>query len=90
MSQKEEKVHNFLDPPLPLDDLDFFEFSKSPRKTRNISLKPLRLPKNHFKTNFFLQLKYLKCVFTFGGKNENMASPPPLLSKSPHFELWTF
>ena len=30
MSQKEEKVHNFLDPsPLPQDVLDFFEFGKN-------------------------------------------------------------
>ena len=29
MSQKVEKVHNFLDPPLPQDVLDFFEFGKN-------------------------------------------------------------
>ena len=29
MSQKVEKVHNFLDPPLPQDVLDFFEFVKN-------------------------------------------------------------
>ena len=29
MSQKVEKVHNFFDPPLPPDVLDFFEFGKN-------------------------------------------------------------
>ena len=29
MSQKVEKVHHFLDPPLPYDVLDFFEFGKN-------------------------------------------------------------
>ena len=29
MSQKVEKVHNFLEPPLPQDVLDFFEFGKN-------------------------------------------------------------
>ena len=29
MSQKVEKVHNFLDLPLPQDVLDFFEFGKN-------------------------------------------------------------
>ena len=37
--------------------------------TKNISLKHLKLPKNHFKTNlFFVQLKHLKSTFTFGEK----------------------
>ena len=54
---------------------------------RNISLKHLNLPKNHFKSNlFFVQPKHLNSTFTFGEKNENM--PPPLLSKSPHFDMW--
>ena len=67
-----------------------FEFSETPFKTRNISLKLLKLPKYHFKSNlFFLQLKYLKCAIKFGKKIDKKASPP-LLSKSPHFELWTF
>ena len=79
-SQKVEKVHNFLDPPpLPQDDLDFFEFGKNlkfdapppvpnlgkisnwenfessepPLKYGTLSLKHLKLPKNHFKTDLF-------------------------------------
>ena len=67
MSQKVEKVHNFL------DVLDFFEFGKNRKfedppplpnlgkirnlenfeSEKNISLKHLKLPKNHFKTFFF-------------------------------------
>ena len=61
-----------------------------PPQIWNISLKHLKLPKNHFKTNlFFLQLKYLKCAFEFG-KKMKIWPPPPLLSKSPNFEFWTF
>ena len=60
-----------------------------PSEQKNISLKYLRLPKNHFKTNlFFLQLKYLKCAFEFGKTMKIW--PPTLLSKSPNFEFWTF
>ena len=29
MAKKVEKVHNFLDPPLPQDVLDFFEFGEN-------------------------------------------------------------
>ena len=61
----------------------------TPPKIWNISLKHLKLPKNHFKTNlFYLQLRYLKCALTFGKKMKIW--PPTLLSNSPHFELWTF
>ena len=49
----------------------------TPLKTRNISLKHLKLPKNHFKTNlFFVQLKHWKSTFTFGGKIKIKPSPP--------------
>ena len=52
-------------------------------------LPHLKLPKDHFKTNlFFVQLKHLKSAFTFG--NNMKIWPPPLLSKSSHFDLWTF
>ena len=41
----------------------------NPPSGKNISLKHLKLPKNHFKTNlFFVQLKHLKSSFTFGKK----------------------
>ena len=54
----------------------------TPPQIWNISLKHLKLPKNHFKTNlFFVHLKHLKFAFTFGEKNKNMASPP-LVKKS--------
>ena len=89
------RIWNSMTPP-PVPDLgkiwnwENFEFSEPHLKTWNLSLKHLKLPKNHFKTNlFFLQLKYLKCAFTFG-KKMKIWPPPPLLSKSPHFELWTF
>ena len=102
MSQKVEKVHNFLDPPSPpgcfglfwiwekseiwwpppLPNLgkirngENFEFWEPPFRKKNISLEHLKLPKNHFKTNLFsVQLKHLKCAFTFGEKIENVASP---------------
>ena len=40
------------------------------------SLKHLKLPKNHFKTNiFFVHLKNLKCTFTFG-KQLNIRTTP--------------
>ena len=39
----------------------------TPPLRKNISLKQLKLPKNHFETNFvFVQLKHLKATFTFG------------------------
>ena len=42
MSQKVEKVHNFLDPPpLPYDDLDFFEFGGKKWKTTFDGRQPL-------------------------------------------------
>ena len=67
-----------------------FWIFRTPHKTRNISLKHSKLSKNHFKTNLlFVQLKCLKCAFTFGKKMKKWP-PTPLLSKSPHFELWTF
>ena len=54
----------------------------TPIKKRNISLKHLKLPKNHFKTNLsFVQLKYLKSIFKFG-KNLKIWTPPPLNKKS--------
>ena len=57
------KILNFGDPPL---------------RKRN-KLRNLKLPKNRFKTNlFFLQLKYLKCVFTFG-KTKIWPHPSPLI-----------
>ena len=57
-----------------------FEFSEPPIKTRNISLKHLKLSKNHFKTNlFFLQRKYLKCAFIFEKKMKIW--PPPSYQK---------
>ena len=59
-----------------------FEFSGPPLKTWKLSLKHLKLPKNHFKTTLFsLQLKYLKCAFTFG-KKMKIRTPPPLVKKS--------
>ena len=86
-----EKVHNFLDPPSPrmiwtflnlgknwgkILNWENFEFSGPPLKTWNLSLKHLKLPKNHFKTTLFsLQLKYLKCAFTFG-KKMKIRTPP--------------
>ena len=103
MSQKVEKVHNFLDPPGYFGlfwiwekleiwrpslvpnlgknwNWENFEFWEPPSK-KTISLKHLKLPKNHFKSNlFFVQLKHLKSTFTFGGKNEN-STPTPHLSK---------
>ena len=40
-----------------------------PHRKKIISLKHLKLPKNHFKTNlFFVQLKHLRCTFKFGEK----------------------
>ena len=46
-----------------------------------MSLKHLKLPKDHFKTNFFfVQLKHLKYTFTFGEKMK--IEPPPLIKKS--------
>ena len=66
----------------------FLNFGNPPQK-RNISLKHLKLPKNHFKTNlFFVNLKHLRHIYIWE-KNENIASPP-LLSKSQNFEFWTF
>ena len=54
----------------------------TPPQIWNISLKHLKLPKNHFKTNLFcLQLKYLKCAFEFG-KKMKIWPPPPLIKKS--------
>ena len=50
----------------------------------NISLKHLKLPKNHYKTDlFFGQLKHLKFTFTFleSIKNETPA---------PHFSIGLF
>ena len=50
---------------------------RNPPQIWNISLKHLKLPKNQFKTNvFFLQLKYLKCTFTFGEKMKIWPPPP--------------
>ena len=37
MSQIVEKVHNFLDPPTPQDNLDYFEFGK---KLKNLDPSP--------------------------------------------------
>ena len=34
-------------------------------------------------------MEHLKSTFTFG-TNLKIQTPPALLSKSPHFELWTF
>ena len=69
-----------------------FEIGKilgAPLSKKKISSKHLKLPKNHFKTYlFFVQLKHLKSAFTF--VKTLKIWPPPLLSKSPHFELWTF
>ena len=40
---------------------------------KNISLKHLKLPENHLKTNlYFVQLKHLQSIFKFG---ENLKSP---------------
>ena len=58
-----------------------FWIFRTPHKTRNISLKHSKLSKNHFKTNLlFVQLKCLKCAFTFGkifeiGKILNFLNP---------------
>ena len=49
----------------------------SPPSEKIITLKHLTLPKNHFKTNlFFVQLKHLKSLFTFGEKL--IIWPPPI------------
>ena len=82
MSQKVEKSTIFLDffevgnnlkfddPPL-WPNWEKFEIRKilsfgNPPQKKNISLKHLKLPKNHFKPNFiFVQLKHLKPTFTF-------------------------
>ena len=80
------KIGNFDDPPsLPnlgkIRNWESFEFWESPLRKKNINLKHLKLPKNHFKTNlFFLQLKYLKCAFTFG-KKMKIWPPPPSYQK---------
>ena len=59
------------------------------QQQKNISLKHLKLHENHFITNlFFVQLKHSKSAFTFGKKIKIWH--PPLIIKSPHFELWTF
>ena len=78
-----EKVHNFLDPPSPRKVWTFLKLGKlgifePPPQIWNISLKHLKLPKNHFKTNlFFLQLKYIKCAFEFGKNLKFDDTPPP-------------
>ena len=67
------KKSKFDDPPL-VPNLgkiwiwENFEFGEPPpQRKKNRSLKHLKLPKNHFKTNlFFIQLKHLKSTFTFG------------------------
>ena len=65
-----------------------FEFWEPLPQKKNVSLKHLKLPKNHYKANlFFVQMKHLKSTFTFG-KNLKIRTLPPLLSKSPYFELW--
>ena len=96
MSQKVEKVPNFLDPP-PSDLIwEKFEiekilnFGNPPRNKKNRSLKHLELPKNHFKTNlFFFSTEAFKvCIYIW--EKMKIWPPPPLLSKSPYFELWTF
>ena len=48
-----------------------FRILGTPPQKKNISLKHLKLPKNHFKTNlFFVQLKHLNSTYTFGKKVE--------------------
>ena len=73
MSQKVEKVHNFLDPP-PSPRM-FWTFLKlgefwmlgPPPQEKNMSLNHFKLPKNHFKTNLIqVQLKNLKSTFNYG------------------------
>ena len=69
MSQKMEKVHNFLDPPSPRMIWIFLYLGKI-----------LKLAKNHFETKlFFVQLKYFKCfklkfhVLREGSKNSKFS-----------------
>ena len=58
----------------------------TPLKKRNISLKHLKLPKNHFKTNlFFVHLKHLQSTFTFGGKKWKSNLPKVQIL---NFEFW--
>ena len=77
------KMGNSMTPPSDLNS-EKFEIGKNlevhlfpspvghfggPSEKKNKSLKHLKLPKNHFKTNlFFVQLNHLKTSFTFGKK----------------------
>ena len=90
--KKESQIATFLNSQIAskFEIRKKFGFWDPPPLKKNISLKHLKLPKNHLKTNlFFLQLKYLKWTFEFG-KKMKIWPPPPLLSKSPYFEFWTF
>ena len=79
------KFWNLTTPPLvpnlgKIWNWEKVEFSEPPLKTWNISLKHLKLPKNHFKTNlFFLQLEHLSLHLHFGQTWKSWI--PPLLSK---------
>ena len=71
MSQKVEKVHNFLDPPpLPQDVLDFFEFGKK--------LKIWPPPPSYHKVHI-LKLTwtfFTFCdIFQFGGFPKRLTPP---------------
>ena len=75
-----EKMKYDDPPPLPnlgkIRKLGKFLNFGNPHQKKNISLKHLKLPKNHFKTNlFFVQPKHLKSTFTFG-KTLKIRTPP--------------
>ena len=63
----------------------------NPPSEKNISLKHLKLPKNHFKANlFFVQLKHLKSSFTFGKKMKINAPPSYQKVQISNFGLFDF
>ena len=90
-----EKSEIWWPPPLPnlgkIRNGKILNFGNPPLRKKNISLKHLKLPKNHFKTNlFFVQLKHLKSTFTFGKKWKYSLPPSYQKVQISNFGLFDF
>ena len=83
---KKGKIENLMTSPLGPNfgknrNFENFEFWEPPLRNKNISLKHLKIPKNHLKTTFFYSTEVLKVYIYIWENPENLASPP-LMKKS--------
>ena len=89
-----KKVHNFLNPPIIPNGVDFFEFGKIWETFETRKIFNFVTPQNCLKItlNDFCSTEAFKVYIYIWEKNENIAFPPPSYQKVQisNFELFHF